>query len=414
MTAAGPARRFTPPDRRPARSTQQGRATRRRRVRRTLRRLPPLTHYLAQIKDPRSPRGRRHALGSILTLLIVGLLCQQNGYRAAALWARACSPAFKRRLGFTEHDTPAPSTFCEVLKVLPWKEVSTQLRAWSQAVLQALGQADVGELNAVSLDGKRLRGAAAAGAEIAHYLALVVHGLALTLGEQAVAQGQGELTVTEKFLEEVLAAGWVVTADAQFTQRSVTKQILERGADYVLMAKGNQPKLAQAIADVLGPTGATRDQRRATMEVERRGRRIANRFLVAVTVDPEDTGTFVEWPGVQQVFCVRRSYYHPTTRKETDQLVYGLTSLPPEQADPERLLRLTRGHWTIETGNFWVRDVVLGEDASRMGYGKVAMAMTILRGVAITSIKAAGYAGVTEGRRELSAQPNRALALVGA
>lgn len=36
-----------------------------------------------------------------------------------------------------------------------------------------------------------------------------------------------------------------------------------------------------------------------------------------------------------------------TDRRRTEH-VYGLTSLPPEQANPQRLLELNRGHWAIE------------------------------------------------------------------
>jgi len=46
-----------------------------------------------------------------------------------------------------------------------------------------------------------------------------------------------------------------------------------------------------------------------------------------------------------------------------EEWAYALTSLAPEQADPARLERLWRGHWPIENGLQYVRDVSLGEDA---------------------------------------------------
>lgn len=411
MVTTRPAAKFARSGRRPSGGRQKPRRGRdQRRVQRALKKIPALTGYLAQVKDHRSRQGLRHELASMLALLVAGMLCQQHGYRAASHWARASSRAFKRRLGFVEHDTPAPSTFCETLKELDWSAFEAQVRAWATALLAALGRDPAHALTAVSLDGKRLRGSAAAGADIAHVLAAVTHRLALTLGQHAVKQGEGELTVTESFLEEVLFAGCVLTADAQFTQRDVSEKVLAQGADYVFIVKENQPTLRERAAELLGPAGVPRDQRRTALEHENGRSRSAQRQLVAATVEPGE----VDWPGVRQVFWIWRSYYHHRTRKHTEQLVYGITSLPPEKAGAATLLQLVRGHWMIETGAFWVRDVLLREDASRVAHGKVAMAMAVCRGLAITLLKTAGYSGVAEGQRAMSANKNRALRLIGA
>jgi predicted transposase YbfD/YdcC len=54
------------------------------------------------------------------------------------------------------------------------------------------------------------------------------------------------------------------------------------------------------------------------------------------------------------------------TGRERGETVYGITSLPALEADPARLLELTRGHWGIENGLHYRRDVTLHEDGCRM------------------------------------------------
>lgn len=58
---------------------------------------------------------------------------------------------------------------------------------------------------------------------------------------------------------------------------------------------------------------------------------------------------------------------------------YGITSLSPKRADAKRLLKLTRGHWGIENGLHYRRDVTMGEDASRVRKGVAPQVMASLR-----------------------------------
>jgi predicted transposase YbfD/YdcC len=63
----------------------------------------------------------------------------------------------------------------------------------------------------------------------------------------------------------------------------------------------------------------------------------------------------------------------------TRETVYGITSLSMEEADAGRLLALTRGHWGIENGLHYKRDVTLGEDASRVRREAAPQVMAALR-----------------------------------
>ena len=76
-----------------------------------------------------------------------------------------------------------------------------------------------------------------------------------------------------------------------------------------------------------------------------------------------------------------------TTRIET---VYGVTSLPPAQASPARLLALVRAHWTIEHRLHWVRDVPFDEARSQIRHGAGPQGMATLRNLAISLLWLAG------------------------
>jgi hypothetical protein len=79
------------------------------------------------------------------------------------------------------------------------------------------------------------------------------------------------------------------------------------------------------------------------------------------------------FPHVRQVFLIERYTYGTDGQLLGSVAVLGITSLDPGQAGAADLLAYLRGHWSIEVHHY-VRDVVLGEDASRIAGAHQAMA----------------------------------------
>ena len=74
--------------------------------------------------------------------------------------------------------------------------------------------------------------------------------------------------------------------------------------------------------------------------------------------------------------------------RESVETAWLITSLPPDRADPERLLGLARAHWAIENRLHHVRDVSFNEDRCRTRAG--ARPLATLRNLAITLIRRSG------------------------
>jgi predicted transposase YbfD/YdcC len=84
-----------------------------------------------------------------------------------------------------------------------------------------------------------------------------------------------------------------------------------------------------------------------------------------------------DWKGLKQGFELVRE--RTENGKKTVEVVHGITSLSPERANAKRLLELNRGHWAIENGLHYRRDVTMGEDASRIRKGAAPQVMAALR-----------------------------------
>jgi predicted transposase YbfD/YdcC len=95
-------------------------------------------------------------------------------------------------------------------------------------------------------------------------------------------------------------------------------------------------------------------------------------------------------------------------------LIHGITSLTAAQADPARLLRLPRGHWSVENRAFWERDVVFREDASPATTTNLVAVLACLRGAVLNLIRFhQGKAGVAKTVRRFNANRKQALEALG-
>jgi len=121
---------------------------------------------------------------------------------------------------------------------------------------------------------------------------------------------------------------------------------------------------------------------------------------------------WASWPHLAQVArLVTRRTEHGNRKQETH---YFLCSLPPESADPGRLLELARGHWGIENRLHWVRDVTFDEDRCQVRCGAAPQVMAALRNTAIALLRGKGATNIAAATRTYAGHPSRALTLVTA
>jgi hypothetical protein len=99
---------------------------------------------------------------------------------------------------------------------------------------------------------------------------------------------------------------------------------------------------------------------------------------------------YIDFPHAAQVFAIQRETTEMVSQKFRSETVYGITSITADRAVPERILDLSRKHWSIENRLHWVRDVTFDEDRSRIRRGAGAQVMASLRNLAISLLRMAG------------------------
>jgi len=113
-----------------------------------------LLTYVSQVPDPRGRQGLRHPLSAMLASVVCAVLCGHRRYQAIVQWLHLQPAETWHRLGFTRRP-PKSTCFEEVMARLPAEELEQALSRWIQEGLELSVE---GELRAVALDGKSLRG----------------------------------------------------------------------------------------------------------------------------------------------------------------------------------------------------------------------------------------------------------------
>lgn len=371
--------------------------------------IPTLASVLAQVPDPRRARGRRHPWAALLLLVVVALVCGANTQRAISRWGHQTGWTRLRRLGFTRRGGPSRATCNRLLRAVDVVAREALLGCWLQLVRAAWRRGAARWLAGIAIDGKTLRGARRLGAADTHLVSACCQRRGLVLGEVAVPEKTNELGALDPLLARLLLAGETVTFDALFTQTAGAHAVLAAGGAYLMVVKGNQPTLlaacAAATADV---PPRPRRMLGCTQSIDLAHGRLEERTLW-VAEPPPDLG----WPGVRQVLRLQRCFRSKATGTIlSEQTVYAVTSLTPDQAHPADLLWLWRAHWGVESLH-WLRDVVFGEDASTTRSDTAPHALAAFRNLAISWLHLRRGRNVTAARAAYAAHPATLLRHLG-
>lgn len=369
-----------------------------------------LYDYLEQLTDRRSARGLRYPLPVVLVLVLVAKLAGEQEARGIAQWVALRQSLLYAALHFERDSVPHPTTYARILGHAV--DVAELQRACTAFLLTASAASDAVEIN---LDGKLLKGTIPAGqTNGVHLLAAYLPDAGIVLMQMEVGNKENEIVVAPRLLKAVDLQGKIVTGDAMFTQRDLSRQVVEAGGHYVWSVKDNQPDLRADIEAVF-----TIEAGQTALKV------MANDFQEAVSLDKahgrleqrrltssEMLSGHGNWPHLAQVFKVEREIEHLNTGKRRREISYGVTSLSRQEADAEGLLRMVRKHWEIENGLHYRRDWSLREDYCRLKTGEAAEAMAIINNLVVGLVRQAGFAYLPDGRRAYSAQPLEALKLI--
>lgn len=339
-----------------------------------------LMDRFAAIEDPRLDRKKLHPLPDILFITLCAMVCGAESWRDIEDFGESKREFFQRYLAL-ENGIPSKSTFARVFSLLDPSAFHACFQEWSQSLSLLAGEV-------VAIDGKCLRRSFDNASERSaiHLVSAFAAQSRLVLGQQKVAEKSNEITAIPELLKLLSLQGATVTIDAMGCQKAIAQQIVERGANYVLALKGNQPDLLDDVKTFLD-SEATKPAATARCHFAEQtdaghGRVEVRRAWVSDQLAWRTQCS--EWTALQSVVLIE-SERHVAGRVTTERRYY-VSSLP---ADASQHLATVRAHWAIENSLHWILDMTFREDESRIRDHNAAENIATVRRVALNLLQKA-------------------------
>jgi predicted transposase YbfD/YdcC len=336
--------------------------------------------FFEEVPDPRVERTRLHSLMDILVIALLTMICVGEGWEDMEEFGEAKEPWLRTFLELP-NGIPSADTFRRVLSSIDPAAFNACFIAW----VQQLSQGTAGKL--IAIDGKTIRHSFnhATGKKALHVVSAWIADNRLTLGQLATEEKSNEITAIPRLLELLDLRGATVTVDAMGCQREIAKQLIERGADYVMGLKGNQGTahkeverfFASALADGFRDVEHSVHE---TVDGSEHGRIEVRRIWASQQLDW--FADLPKWAGLRSIVML-----------ESERTVEGRTSKEKRYywsshaLGAETFGDMIRGHWGIENSLHWCLDVGFREDESRIRTDHGAENLALLRKVAMNLAK---------------------------
>jgi predicted transposase YbfD/YdcC len=346
-------------------------------------RLRSLLDHFSVIDDPREPWRVAHPLGEVLLLVVCASMADCDHYDAIAAWGEA-NLAFLRRYLPYEHGAPGGRWLTLLMNRINPALFSAAFTAWVRETWP-----DRPDL--IAIDGKTSRRSHDRGDGKAplHLVSAFATTSRLVLGQEAVEGKTNELAAIPVLLDRLAEGGSLkgalVSIDAIATNARIAQAIKDKGADYLLAVKANQPTLRKEMESAFAAaTGVETfiDHDKGHGRIERR--------TVSVIKDVDWLDGERRFPGELRlphaatlVRVQSRAELSDRSRFETRCYVSSA------HLSARRAEHAVRGHWGVENQLHWTLDVVFADDQSRLRKGHGARNMAVVRHFAINLIRTA-------------------------
>ena len=337
-----------------------------------------LLEVLEGIEDSRRERSVWYPLHEVLFIFIAAVICGATSYVKVEMFGKSKEKWLKKYIQL-ENGVPDACTFRNVVKAIDTQQLHTVFIEWMKEAVESIS-------GVVAVDGKQARRTKDAKKRALHVVSAFSAECGLVLGQLACEEKSNEITAIPKLLEQLELKGCIVTIDAMGTQSEIASAITNKGADYILSLKENQPGLYRDVKLYF------EEYRRNTAGLpaacctkshsQGHGRFESRSCYVCEDISwLEGREKWSNLQGIGVIFSETED--NGKKSKQAHYFIYSCKGMTATQ-----ILEAKRSHWGIENKLHWVLDMQFREDKSRARADNSAENLNVLRHWAYNLLKA--------------------------
>jgi predicted transposase YbfD/YdcC len=370
--------------------------------------IPSLYSFFQKIPDFREQNSKLiYPLADILLLMVLATASGKNSQRSIEEYG----------LNNSEYlVTPSKSIINHICTKLPVKDLTTAFQEWLNKVIECIpdnnnlesDSIDLSKITA-SIDGKSMNGfkgnTRLKDSNPLYAISLYIHQIGIVLNWVGI---EGVKNVEIKTFREFIQNDFVkiFTGDALHCNQETLRKIVTHKKSYVIACK-RKVLLKHAIyeSELHSTVEVIDDNKKTTREYTFRN--IKNDFLVKKRTYrkrinkhgnevKQSRGLTKTWGGCEINTLIQ---VKTTTKTKKNQFVISnynyISSLRlDDQSTPEELIKIIRGHWSIENGLHWNKDIVFKEDKHKTSNANSTFLFTELFNIVISIFHLNGYSSM--------------------
>lgn len=365
--------------------------------------------FFEGLTDPRAKDNQTYPFEYLMLMALCATLAGIDSCVGIADYAETHAYFFSSY--FNLPYTPRHDTFLDILSRIDQDEMEVWFRKRANDIVKIIScipkpedleneksKSKNTKYQQICIDGKTIRNSGFLNPF--HVVSAWYENMGIVLGQEKVSDKSNEITAIPKLIESLeLPENALITMDAMGCQSEICQKIIDKGADYIIAVKENQPTL---FLSTIAQIEEDFENAESTYESENKGHgRIEKRRCVAMPADIEKYN-FKDWPGLKAIYVSDSDVITKRRGKEKRSLVsrYFVASALTDAEDGAEYIR---NHWGIEVKLHWRLDVVMNEDQACIQEESAAINMNKLRKMALNIMN------VTRGKVSLASMTRKCM-----